>query len=50
MPADVFIRVNDKEMELLLEVLNLFLYIAPNKATEAYMFAGGLKKVLESRK
>ena len=44
------LKMKEGEVELLLEVLNLFLYIAPNKSTEAYVFAVGLKKVLEIRR
>jgi hypothetical protein len=50
MAQDLAIKVTEREIELLLEVLDMFLDTAPSKASETYLFAIGLKKVLEGRK
>lgn len=49
MPEDVAIRVSDREIEQLEEILSSYIATS-NAATDTYSFAVHLRKLLESRK
>ena len=50
MANDLAIKVSEREIELLIEIIDMFLDAAPRTEAETYIFAVGLRKLLESRK